>query len=56
MLLLALCSVAGFAQTKKVAAMGSSTTAGQGASVSDSSWVRRFSAYYKKQLGVLDTI
>lgn len=56
MLLLALCSVAGFAQIKKVAAMGSSTTAGQGASVADSSWVRRFSAYYKKQLGVLDTI
>jgi hypothetical protein len=39
---------------KRMVAIGSSTTAGLVTSP-DSSWVRRFSFYYKNQLGVLDT-
>jgi hypothetical protein len=44
-----------FSQSRKMAAVGSSTTAGTGAFPSDSSWVRRFSYYYKNQSGILDS-
>lgn len=44
-----------FSQNKIVAVIGSSTAAGVGPSVSDSSWVRRLSNHYKS-LGILDTI
>jgi hypothetical protein len=37
-------------------AMGSSTTGGTGAYPADSSWVRRFSNYYKNQFGLVDTV
>lgn len=43
-----------FAQRKMIA-IGSSTTAGVGASPIDSSWVNRFNFYYKYQLGILDS-
>lgn len=36
-------------------ALGSSTTEGLATSNPDSSWVRRFNAYYKNQLGIVDT-
>ncbi len=42
-------------QNRKMTAIGSSTTEGLAASTPDSSWVRRFSYYYKNQLGILDT-
>src|SRR5688500_5527360 len=42
-------------QDKVVAVIGSSTAEGFGASVRDSSWVRRLSNHYKRE-GVLDTI
>jgi len=42
-------------QNKVIAVIGSSTAAGVGASVPDSSWVRRLSNYYKNR-GILDTI
>ena len=45
-----------FSQFKRVVAIGSSTTAGNGASSKDSAWVRLLSKYYKCQLGVADTI
>ncbi|WP_315818830.1 hypothetical protein [Paraflavitalea speifideaquila] len=37
-------------------AMGSSTTGGTGAYPADSSWVRRFSNYYKNHLNLADTV
>jgi len=43
------------AQTKKLVAIGSSTTAGNGASVKDSGWVSLFQQYYNCQLSVIDT-
>jgi hypothetical protein len=44
-----------FSQTRKMVAIGSSTTAGLRAIPLDSSWVSRFNYYYKYQLGVLDS-
>lgn len=44
-----------FPQTKRTVAIGSSTTAGYGASSQDSSWVSLVNNYYKCQLGIADT-
>lgn len=44
-----------FAQTRKTAVIGSSTSAGLAASPADSAWVNRFNYYYKYQLGMLDS-
>jgi len=43
------------AQPKRLVAIGSSTTAGTGASVMDSSWVSLLERYYKCQLRLIDT-
>jgi lysophospholipase L1-like esterase len=40
----------------KVVTIGSSTTFGQGASTPDSSWVGRFTRYYKTELGIVDKV
>lgn len=55
LLLLVFNCICTYGQNKVVAVIGSSTAAGFGASVPDSSWVRRLSNHYKTQ-GVLDTI
>lgn len=44
------------AQTRKLAAIGSSTTGGTGAWPVDSSWLHRLSFYYKQTLHELDTV
>lgn len=44
-----------FAQTRKMAVIGSSTSAGLAASPADSAWVNRFNYYHKYQLGILDS-
>ncbi len=44
------------AQNMRLVGMGSSTVAGQGAFPLDSSWMRRFSFYYKNGLGLVDTV
>lgn len=44
------------AQTRKLAAIGSSTTGGTGAWPIDSSWLHRFNFYYKYTLQQLDTV
>src|SRR5688572_5827094 len=53
--LIVVACVPAVSQQKVVAVIGSSTAAGTGASIPDSSWVRRLSNHYKT-LGVLDTI
>jgi len=53
--LLTLCSLCGSSQSRKMVAVGSSTTAGQGTFPLDSSWVNRFNHYYKYELRVLDS-
>ena len=45
-----------FSQIKRVVAIGSSTTAGTGATSKDSSWVSLLNNYYKCQLGIVDSI
>ena len=45
-----------FSQFKRVVAIGSSTTAGTGATSKDSSWVSLLNNYYKCQLGIVDSI
>lgn len=44
------------AQNKVLTVLGSSTAQGVGASVPDSSWVRRLNYHYKYELAVLDTV
>jgi hypothetical protein len=55
LILLLWVSTQAFSQTRKMAAVGSSTAGGTGTFPMDSSWVSRFSHYYKNQLGILDT-
>lgn len=45
-----------FPQTRKIVAIGSSTTAGYKASPIDSAWVNRVNHYYKTVLHLLDTV
>jgi hypothetical protein len=45
-----------FSQVKRVIAIGSSTTAGNGATTIDSSWVRYLNRFYKCQLGIADSV
>ena len=55
-LLLLLVSLNGlFAQNKRMAAIGSSTTAGYNSTSPDSCWCGRFTKYYKCQMGIVDT-
>jgi hypothetical protein len=51
--MLCLCDL--YSQVRKMSAIGSSTTGGTGSFPLDSSWVRRFSYYYKNQLGLIDS-
>jgi len=53
-LLLAFVNV--FPQTRKIVALGSSTTAGFRASPADSAWVNRLRHYYTNELHILDTV
>src|SRR5215471_20598276 len=52
---LVLVNSASFSQTRKMVAIGSSTTAGQGSFPLDSSWVNRFNHYYKYELMAIDS-
>jgi len=45
-----------FSQDKRVVAIGSSTTAGSGATSKDSCWVNCLNRYYKCQLGIADSV
>ena len=45
-----------FAQTTRLAVVGSSTAAGTGATVPDSGWVGLLSQYYKCRLGTIDSL
>ena len=51
-----LCLNGAHAQTRKLAAIGSSTTGGTGAWPIDSSWLHRFNFYYKHTLHQIDTV
>ena len=54
---LCLClSLAVSSQSMKMVAIGSSTTSGTGAFPYDSSWVGRFTYYYKTQLGIASAV
>jgi len=53
-LLLAFVNV--FPQTRKIVALGSSTTAGLAASPIDSAWVNRLNHYYKAELHLVDMV
>ncbi len=44
-----------FSQTKRVVVIGSSTTAGMGATTKDSCWVSLLNQYYKCRLGIADS-
>lgn len=50
------CCISVSAQNMRLVGIGSSTIAGQGAFPADSSWMRRFSHYYKNGLGLMDTV
>lgn len=50
------CCISVSAQNMRLVGMGSSTVAGSGVSTPDSAWMRRFSHYYKNQLGLADTV
>jgi lysophospholipase L1-like esterase len=54
-ILVFLSATSAFSQTRRMVAIGSSTTAGLVSSSADSSWVGRFDHYYKRQLGLVDT-
>ncbi|MBO9565079.1 MAG: T9SS type A sorting domain-containing protein [Niastella sp.] len=50
------CCISVSAQNMRLVGVGSSTIAGQGAFPADSSWMRRFSNYYKNGLGLVDSV
>lgn len=56
LVLVAFACIPAEAQNKVLAVLGSSTAAGVGASVPDSSWVRRLNYHYKYQLNQMDTV
>lgn len=56
LLVCVICCMSVPAQNMRLVGMGSSTVAGSGVSTPDSAWMRRFSHYYKNQLGIVDTV
>ena len=54
-LLISINSQVAFSQIKRIVAIGSSTTAGVGATSPDSGWVCLLNQYYKCRLGIIDS-
>lgn len=55
-LLCVYCCTLSIAQNMRMAGIGSSTIAGQGAFPPDSAWINRFRHYYQNELGIVDAV